>query len=100
MTKTVTAMSSRTCESCRHYLGSGSCAISMERECGDGQRELWEAPADRETVIIGLRRCLDSMSVCPDDCPYTARCHARVGGASVVFKPLLQDALQALEATR
>lgn len=91
----------RTCESCRHYLGSGQCAISMEWECGDGQHELWAAPEDRETVIIGLRRCLESMmSECPADCPYIARCFANRDGAGMVFRPLLQDALQALEAAR
>lgn len=30
------------CETCRHYLGGGSCAMSMERECADGGFECWE----------------------------------------------------------
>ena len=36
----------RRCETCRHYLGGGQCALSMEMECADGDRELWEAMKD------------------------------------------------------
>ena len=39
-------MNDKTCETCRHYLGGGQCALSMEKECADGDRELWEAMKD------------------------------------------------------
>ena len=35
-------MPDKTCDGCRHYLGGGSCTLSMEMECADGDRELWE----------------------------------------------------------
>lgn len=31
------------CEGCRWYLGGGCCRINEERECAEGERELWEA---------------------------------------------------------
>ena len=31
-----------TCETCRHYLGGGQCAVSLEQECKDGNYEAWE----------------------------------------------------------
>ena len=32
-----------TCKTCRHYLGVGQCAVSLEHECQDGGYEAWEA---------------------------------------------------------
>lgn len=32
----------KTCDSCREYLGGGSCNLSMEMECRDGGFEAWE----------------------------------------------------------
>lgn len=31
------------CIGCVHYLGGGCCRINLERECADGDREMWEA---------------------------------------------------------
>ena len=30
------------CETCRHHLGAGVCAVSLEMECRDGNYEAWE----------------------------------------------------------
>ena len=36
------------CQTCRHYLGDGQCAVSMEMECADGGHEAWEAGDERD----------------------------------------------------
>lgn len=41
-------MNNKTCETCRHYLGGGQCALSEEKECADGDRELWEGADEDE----------------------------------------------------
>lgn len=38
-----TARRASKCPTCRHSLGGGCCRIGLERECGDGQFEAWEA---------------------------------------------------------
>lgn len=35
-------MQSRNCLSCRKYLGGGQCRDNLERECADGEYEMWE----------------------------------------------------------
>lgn len=32
----------KSCEGCIHYLGDGCCRLNLERECADGDFELWE----------------------------------------------------------
>ena len=39
---TATGETERRCETCRHYLGGGQCALSMEMECADGDGKLME----------------------------------------------------------
>ena len=39
---------SRTCETCREYLGGGSCNLSIEMECRDGGGfEAWEERSEK-----------------------------------------------------
>ena len=38
----------RTCATCRHDLGGGQCARSLERECRDGGFEAWEEKDNAE----------------------------------------------------
>ena len=33
----------RSCETCKHHLGAGTCRINLEDECGAGEFEAWEA---------------------------------------------------------
>ena len=35
-------MVSKNCLTCNHYLGGGACSISAEKECAEGEFELWE----------------------------------------------------------
>lgn len=30
------------CEGCIHFLGGGCCRMNLERECADGDFEMWE----------------------------------------------------------
>ena len=32
----------RSCETCRKYLGGGQCRDNLEKECADGEYEMWE----------------------------------------------------------
>lgn len=37
----------RACETCRHYLGGGCCAVSLEAECAAGDYEAWEEKEEK-----------------------------------------------------
>ena len=41
------------CVGCKWYLGAGNCSINMEKECGDGEFELYERK-DEEKVLYGF----------------------------------------------
>lgn len=36
----------RRCETCRKYLGGGQCRDNLEKECADGNFEMWEGIHD------------------------------------------------------
>ena len=38
--------SGRRCETCRKYLGGGQCRDNLEKECADGNFEMWEGTHD------------------------------------------------------
>lgn len=41
-----------TCVGCKHYLGGGCCRMNLERECADGEFELYETESDSEGGAI------------------------------------------------
>ena len=42
------------CDGCRHYLGGGCCAVSLESECAAGEFEAWvPSPPLRGTSLGG-----------------------------------------------
>ena len=36
----------RGCWNCKHYLGGGLCRQNLEKECGDGGNEAWQAKSN------------------------------------------------------
>jgi hypothetical protein len=44
-------MESKTCATCKYYLGGGCCNMNLEEECGEGMFEMW-TPTDKKTTNI------------------------------------------------
>ena len=45
-TETFFKAKERRCETCRKYLGGGQCRDNLEKECADGNFEMWEGTHD------------------------------------------------------